>query len=230
MARVYESRGLGSADAFLKAASDPAGIRALDPAAKDLEGYLFPETYNVPRKMDAGQLVAQMMARFLAVFDEKMRLEAASRGLSLRDAVDARVDRREGVGAARRSGRWSRPSTRTACASAWACSAIPTVIYALEQAGQVQRQPDEEEPAVRLALQHLPLRGPAAGPDRRARPRVTRGRAQSRAGATTSISSAATTARTSSRRRSRSTTRTSRSGRWTTSRTADSGSAKCASM
>src|SRR4029079_15209010 len=87
MARVYESHGLGSAKDFLKAASDPTGIRALDPAAKGLEVYLVPETYNVPRKMDAGQLVAQMTARFLAIFDEKMRLEAAALSLSLREGL-----------------------------------------------------------------------------------------------------------------------------------------------
>src|SRR3954469_11982459 len=43
MGKVYEDRGLGSASAFVKAARDPSPIASLDPAAKDLEGYLFPE-------------------------------------------------------------------------------------------------------------------------------------------------------------------------------------------
>jgi len=37
--------GLGSAEAFRTAVRDPGPIQDLDPAARDLEGYLFPETY-----------------------------------------------------------------------------------------------------------------------------------------------------------------------------------------
>ena len=65
-------------------------------------------------------------------------VRAAGRGprASVRAARDARVDRREGDRAGRTSGRWWPRCTPTGCASAWACSAIPTVIYALEQAGR----------------------------------------------------------------------------------------------
>ena len=49
MARIYETRGLGPASAFVKAASDASAIRDLDPEARDLEGYLYPETYAMPR-------------------------------------------------------------------------------------------------------------------------------------------------------------------------------------
>jgi hypothetical protein len=179
MARIYESRGLGSADAFLKAASDPTGIRALDPAAKDLEGYLFPETYNVPRKMDAGQLVAQMMARFLTIFDEKMRLEAASSGLSLRDAVTLRrSSRRVGeLGAVDGRGRLLEPP-----AHRHGPAVRPHRHLRARARREVHRQPDEEGPAVRFALQHLPSLGPAARPDRGTWPRIPRSGAQSCAG------------------------------------------------
>jgi UPF0755 protein len=44
MARIYEERGLGAAAEFIAAASDPTPIADLDPVARDLEGYLFPET------------------------------------------------------------------------------------------------------------------------------------------------------------------------------------------
>ena len=87
MSREYESKGLGTAKAFLDAARDTTPIRTLDPLAKDLEGYLFPETYNVPRKMDAKALVQRMASRFLAVFDQPMRDAAAAKGLKLREAV-----------------------------------------------------------------------------------------------------------------------------------------------
>ncbi|NUR56151.1 MAG: aminodeoxychorismate lyase, partial [Acidobacteria bacterium] len=56
MAALYESRGFGTADAFVQAAKNAALVRALDPQAPDLEGYLFPNTYALPRKATADQL------------------------------------------------------------------------------------------------------------------------------------------------------------------------------
>lgn len=87
MARLFETRGLGSADAFLTAASDPGPIAAIDPEAPDLEGYLFPETYNLPRTASADALVAQMVDRFLRVFDEEKRRLAEERGLTVRQVM-----------------------------------------------------------------------------------------------------------------------------------------------
>jgi len=87
MSHVYESKGLGTAKSFLDAARDTTPIKALDPVAKDIEGYLFPETYIVPRRMDATALVQKMADRFLAVFDQPMRDAAATKGLKVREAV-----------------------------------------------------------------------------------------------------------------------------------------------
>ena len=49
MAEIVEAHGFGKADEFIKAAHDGSLVNDLDPAAKDLEGYLFPETYTLPR-------------------------------------------------------------------------------------------------------------------------------------------------------------------------------------
>ena len=51
-------------DDFVKAASDPESIRDLDPAAPDLEGYLFPSTYRVTHHTNARQLCRLMTAEF----------------------------------------------------------------------------------------------------------------------------------------------------------------------
>ena len=64
MAKIFESHGLGPAAAFVAAAKDASLIRDLDPAARDLEGYLFPETYALPRHTDAAKLVRLMVDRF----------------------------------------------------------------------------------------------------------------------------------------------------------------------
>jgi len=59
-----------SAEAFLKAASDPAIIADLDPDAKTLEGYLFPETYDVTDGETEQALVSEMVKAGRRVFQE----------------------------------------------------------------------------------------------------------------------------------------------------------------
>src|SRR6185436_19619740 len=68
MAQIFESHGLGPAASFIQATRDPPPIRALDPKATDLEGYLFPETYALPRRTDAAKLVHLMVGGFERVF------------------------------------------------------------------------------------------------------------------------------------------------------------------
>jgi len=75
------------AAAFRRAFLDTSFIADIDPRAKDLEGYLFPNTYNLPRRAPAADLVAAMVAEFRAVFDEGRRRRAAELGMSVRDVV-----------------------------------------------------------------------------------------------------------------------------------------------
>jgi len=63
-ARV-EQAGLGTRQEFLDAAVKQAGLVSdLDPGAKSLEGYLFPDTYHFPRKAKPVQIAAAMVRRF----------------------------------------------------------------------------------------------------------------------------------------------------------------------
>jgi len=74
-------------EAFLRAASDPGLVRDLDPAATNLEGYLFPDTYDLPRSGAAtAVLVERMVQRFRAVL-EPLQADLSRSGLSLREAV-----------------------------------------------------------------------------------------------------------------------------------------------
>ncbi len=75
------------AEAFRAAFRDAGLIADWDPRAGDLEGYLFPNTYRLPRQAPAADLVAAMVAEFREVFDEEARRRAAALGLSVRDAV-----------------------------------------------------------------------------------------------------------------------------------------------
>lgn len=67
---LIERHGLGSADAFRKAASDAAGIQDLAPGATTLEGYLFPSTYQLGRRTDMKDLCHRMTAEFRRVWKE----------------------------------------------------------------------------------------------------------------------------------------------------------------
>lgn len=135
MAQVFEERGFGSAADFSKAAQNAALIRDLDPAARDLEGYLFPETYALPRHTPASEVVEQMVAGFKKNFDQGLRAAAAADGLTVRQVVTlaslveketARGDERPLVAAVYRNRMKIRMGMQ----------ADPTVIYALQKAGK----------------------------------------------------------------------------------------------
>jgi UPF0755 protein len=135
MAKIYESHGLGPAKAFADAAKDTAAIHDLDPAAQDLEGYLFPETYALPRKADASALVRQMVAGFRRALTAGVKDEAASHRLTVRQLVTlasiveketSRADERPLVAAVY--------ETRLRIGMPLQCD--PTVIYALTRAGR----------------------------------------------------------------------------------------------
>lgn len=135
MAQVFEERGFGSAADFSKAAQNAALIRELDPAARDLEGYLFPETYALPRHTPAADVVAQMVAGFKKAFDEGLRAAAAADGLTVRQVVTlaSLVEKETASGD-------ERPLVaavyRNRMRIKMGMQADPTVIYALQKAGQ----------------------------------------------------------------------------------------------
>lgn len=65
IAAAVQQAGLGSADDFLTAArSDLFLLRNIDPDAKSLEGYLFPDTYQFTRIDSAHDIAAAMVHRF----------------------------------------------------------------------------------------------------------------------------------------------------------------------
>ncbi len=72
---------------FLAAARDPSPVRDLDPAAADLEGYLFPDTYDLPQSPEAPRsLVRLMTQRFRQVIVPELE-RIAEKGLTVREVV-----------------------------------------------------------------------------------------------------------------------------------------------
>jgi UPF0755 protein len=133
MSKIFESHGLGTAAAFVQAAHDPSPINGLDPAAKDLEGDLFPETYAVPRRTDAAKLVRTMVARFEKILTPELRQAAAARNLSVRQVITlASIIEKETAKADERPLVAAVYTTRLRIGMPLQCD--PTVIYGLVKA------------------------------------------------------------------------------------------------
>jgi UPF0755 protein len=64
IARILGEEKLLSPAEFLKAAKDPTLIRDLDPQAPTLEGYLFPSTYRLPKRLTAQSLCQRLTRQF----------------------------------------------------------------------------------------------------------------------------------------------------------------------
>jgi UPF0755 protein len=132
MARLAAVKGI-PAEAFLAAARTPELIQDLDPDAKDLEGFLFPDTYDIPRGPDpAAQLVARMVRRFRAVIAPELPRLPSGRTLrqivtlaSIVETETARPEERPRVAAVFLNRLQKRMPLQT----------DPTVIYALRKAG-----------------------------------------------------------------------------------------------
>lgn len=88
MARTPELK-LPDADSALALLNDTSLIKDIDPNADNLEGYLYPATYEFPRDTTASDLVAQMVKRFREEWTPSRESEARERGLTLRQIVTA---------------------------------------------------------------------------------------------------------------------------------------------
>ena len=135
VAKLFESHGFGSAAAFFQAARDPSVVRDLDPEALTLEGYLFPQTYALPRKTNAVTLARLMVAQFQQALTPDLRDEARARHLTVHRLVTlASIVEKETGNAAERPLVSAVYQNRLRIGMALQCD--PTVIYALELAGR----------------------------------------------------------------------------------------------
>jgi UPF0755 protein len=86
-ALIFEEAGLFPAAEFARAARNTKLIRDLDPAAADLEGYLFPDTYLVRRDITAREMAALMVDHFRQNFSNTFVWRARDIGFTPRQAV-----------------------------------------------------------------------------------------------------------------------------------------------
>ncbi len=135
IAALLAGEGIADEMALLAAFDDPAPIADLDPAAENLEGYLFPETYRFARDTDPRFVATTLVGLFRERFAEPHADEIAARGLSLRELVTlaSLVEKETGL-----------PEERGAIAGVYAdrldrgmlMQCDPTIIYALKLVGR----------------------------------------------------------------------------------------------
>ena len=122
MAKIFESKGFGSAASFVE-------------AGKALEGSLFPDTYALSRHTDAVKLVKLMNDAFERALSPELRAAARDRGFTVRQLVTlASIVEKETGNPAERPLVASVYENRLRLGMALQCD--PTVIYALELAGR----------------------------------------------------------------------------------------------
>jgi len=100
----FVASGFGPLESLLAAFRDPTSIRDLDPAASDLEGYLFPDTYHFAKATPASGIAAAMVSRFRTVTGETFLASARAVGLELSEAVTlaSLIEKETGVKGERR--------------------------------------------------------------------------------------------------------------------------------
>jgi UPF0755 protein len=170
MAELAEDKGIPAAE-FLSAARDPALVRDLDPLATDLEGYLFPDTYDLPTGANRGATLVQRMVQRFRDVTEPLRGDLAAQKLTLREVVTlASVVEKE----------TGQPQERPRIAAVFKnrldrrmpLQTDPTVIYALRKAGRWdgnirKKDLDIDSPYNTYRRPGLPP-GPIASPGREA--------------------------------------------------------------
>lgn len=87
VAELLEERRIFHRDDFLKAAGDPKLLAELGIDGKSVEGYLFPSTYNVTKKMDEAALIRAMVAQADKIYAGRFAAEAHRLGISRRELV-----------------------------------------------------------------------------------------------------------------------------------------------
>lgn len=98
LARELAREGLASPAEIERLARDPELLRSLGVEAPSLEGYLFPDTYQMVRGMRPEEILARMVQRLRAKLAPDLLARAAARGLTMHQLLTfASIVEREAV-------------------------------------------------------------------------------------------------------------------------------------
>lgn len=166
IAQRLEQEGLAVAEEFLAVANDAGFAAELELPADRLEGYLFPETYQLPHGEPPRAIARAMVGQFRRVWEE-LAPKAQSRGLGMHQVVTLASIVEKETGA---------PEERPLIASVFAnrlargmrLESDPTTIYGIPDFdGNLRRRDleDETNPYNTYRIPALPP-GPIASPGR----------------------------------------------------------------
>ena len=79
--------GFGDEESFYCLLDDPAFLAAEDLPTDNVEGFLFPDTYDFPLATPPERIVRTMLARFRSVFTPELTAKAAALGFTVEQAV-----------------------------------------------------------------------------------------------------------------------------------------------
>lgn len=129
-AELWETEGLGTAEAFQEAAQLPRLLKQYGLEDKTVEGYLFPNTYKFAKGITAKQIVKMMLEEFKQQWTETFDKEARSLGFTRHEIVTlASVIEKEAQSKSERpriAGVFHNRLKRK-----WRLQADPTVLYGL---------------------------------------------------------------------------------------------------
>jgi UPF0755 protein len=162
--------GKATAEEFLKLTEDQTPIEGIAPSARNLEGYLFPDTYYYNSKTTPQDLIHSMVSRFEEVFTPEWVVRAGELGLTEHQVVTlASIIEKEA----------KVPDERPHMASVFfnrlkrgmPLASDPTFIYAAILAGDYDGNPNQPRHRSRLSAYNTYLTsglppGPIASPGR----------------------------------------------------------------
>lgn len=139
------SLGLTTEAEFLAIVFDEEGTRARGFDSSSLEGYLYPDSYEVPEHFGASQLVDLMVKRWQAVWERDLSALAEARGRSAQWVVSVASIVEKETGSAEERGRIAGVFTRR-LEQGMKLQADPTIIYGLKNYDGNIRKRDISDP------------------------------------------------------------------------------------
>ena len=91
IADLLEQKGFSSSGSFLEAANRVERVSQFGSSPKNLEGFLFPDTYRVTRGTTAEEIVGMMVGRFHDVYVQALEAEMKGSPLALEKVLTLAV-------------------------------------------------------------------------------------------------------------------------------------------
>ena len=87
IADLLDGLELADTESFLEKCSDPSFISSLGVEGDSLEGYLFPDTYSMPRHIGESNILKMMVTRFKRIYTSKYAGRAEDLGFTIKEVV-----------------------------------------------------------------------------------------------------------------------------------------------